>query len=455
MVLNWLVPDLAAHIRSDNRHKLKMADHHGVYPSNSRASSFHQRSSHSRSASWSYTSGNGQITLTPLNPIRSVIREFVPSFGHRSPTSRSTTSSPLSPLSPSTYVNITEVLTDGNNLNQTEANRVPSYTAVNSNSGNSSEVDLENGEAHTGTSNNTNGNGRSGGDRVEFQGTINWIEKSLPFVLLLMSRIMWDHRLGILVFIGLCGTFLHANNTVKRQVSLKDRRLTRISLWTFLFLSGNVCFIYYVFYNHHLENCLIFRKPFFNRMDVWTVFWCVGITDFAIRFITMAFKSMVVIQHRKVIPFRRRGKLYLLTENFSQLYRMLVPVPLWLAYFTDYNYGGEYFALIATTIYVLLKIRMIFGKLQEVYAACKVFGQDEQYGSPPSKQEIAEAGNSCPICQEELKDPIMLRACKHIFCEDCISLWFDRERTCPMCRAKVVADPTWRDGSTASYAILF
>lgn len=23
---------------------------------------------------------------------------------------------------------------------------------------------------------------------------------------------------------------------------------------------------------------LIFRKPFFSRMDVWTVFWCVGIT---------------------------------------------------------------------------------------------------------------------------------------------------------------------------------
>lgn len=53
-----------------------------------------------------------------------------------------------------------------------------------------------------------------------------------------------------------------------------------------------------------------------------------------------------------------QGKLYLLTENFSQLYRMLVPVPLWLAYFTDYNYGGEYFALIATTIYVLLKVRL-------------------------------------------------------------------------------------------------
>ncbi|XP_068750112.1 E3 ubiquitin-protein ligase RNFT1-like [Montipora capricornis] len=434
-----------------------MAEHHGIYPPSSRTSSFHQRSSHSRSASWSYTSGNGQITLTPLNPIRSVIREFVPSFGHRSPISRSSASSPLSPLSPSTYVNIAEVLRDGNDLEHSEVNRTASYSTVNSNSGNSSEADLENGEVNTspGTSGTQNGNGRSGTDRVEFQGTINWIEKSLPFVLLLLSRIMWDHRLGILVFVGLCGTFLHANSTVKRQVSLKDRRLNRISLWTFLFLSGNVCFIYYVFYNHHLENCLIFRKPFFHRMDVWTVFWCVGITDFVIRYITMALKSMVVIQHRKIIPFRRRGKFYLLIENFSQLYRMLVPVPLWFAFFTDYNYGGEYFAVIATTIYLLLKARMIFGKLQEVYAACKVFGLDVQYGSPPSKEDIAEAGNSCPICQEELKEPIMLRTCKHIFCEDCISLWFDRERTCPMCRAKVVADPTWRDGSTATYVILF
>ena len=175
-----------------------MAEHHGIYPSSSRTSSFHQRSSHSRSASWSYTSGNGQITLTPLNPIRSVIREFVPSFGHRSPISRSSASSPLSPLSPSTYVNIAEVLRDGNDLEHSEVNRTASYSTLNSNSGNSSEADLENGEVNTspGTSGTQNGNGRSGTDRVEFQGTINWIEKSLPFVLLLLSRIMWDHRLG-------------------------------------------------------------------------------------------------------------------------------------------------------------------------------------------------------------------------------------------------------------------
>ena len=39
----------------------------------------------------------------------------------------------------------------------------------------------------------------------------------------------------------------------------------------------------------------------------------------------------------------------------------------------------------------------------------------QQYGSPPSKEETVEAGNSCPICQEELKDPIKLRACKVLY----------------------------------------
>ena len=39
---------------------------------------------------------------------------------------------------------------------------------------------------------------------------------------------------------------------------------------------------------------------------------------------------------------------------------------------------------------------------------------------------------------------------QHIFCEDCVAMWFDRERTCPMCRANIVDNPQWRDGATSS-----
>ncbi|CAL5420475.1 unnamed protein product [Camellia sinensis] len=52
--------------------------------------------------------------------------------------------------------------------------------------------------------------------------------------------------------------------------------------------------------------------------------------------------------------------------------------------------------------------------------------------------------------------PILLR-CKHIFCEDCVSEWFERERTCPLCRALVKpADlRSFGDGSTSLFFQLF
>nr|CAB3476127.1 unnamed protein product [Digitaria exilis] len=52
------------------------------------------------------------------------------------------------------------------------------------------------------------------------------------------------------------------------------------------------------------------------------------------------------------------------------------------------------------------------------------------------RRQVIAAGDMCAICQEKMHVPILLR-CKHIFCEDCVSEWFERERTCPLCRALV------------------
>lgn len=38
---------------------------------------------------------------------------------------------------------------------------------------------------------------------------------------------------------------------------------------------------------------LIFRKPLFNRMDVWTVFWCVGITGESLRYMYLLLSPLV------------------------------------------------------------------------------------------------------------------------------------------------------------------
>ena len=61
-----------------------------------------------------------------------------------------------------------------------------------------SAVDIEAGESQPNPQGRSSGNGnRATGDRVEFYGAITWAENILPFILLLCSRIMWDHRLGL------------------------------------------------------------------------------------------------------------------------------------------------------------------------------------------------------------------------------------------------------------------
>ncbi|KAK3241737.1 hypothetical protein CYMTET_48531 [Cymbomonas tetramitiformis] len=62
------------------------------------------------------------------------------------------------------------------------------------------------------------------------------------------------------------------------------------------------------------------------------------------------------------------------------------------------------------------------------------------------------AGDHCTICQENMRQPISLR-CKHVFCEDCVTEWFERERTCPLCRAviKSTGVRSFGDGSTGAF----
>lgn len=73
----------------------------------------------------------------------------------------------------------------------------------------------------------------------------------------------------------------------------------------------------------------------------------------------------------------------------------------------------------------------------------------QDFGVTPTSEQLLMAGGQCPICHEAFTSPIMLE-CQHIFCDHCICIWFDREKTCPLCRAVIVDDPQFRDGSTTS-----
>jgi len=50
----------------------------------------------------------------------------------------------------------------------------------------------------------------------------------------------------------------------------------------------------------------------------------------------------------------------------------------------------------------------------------------------------------------------MQLSCGHVFCESCIGVWLDKERTCPICRTQVVQeDKDWTDATTTCLIQLF
>jgi hypothetical protein len=57
------------------------------------------------------------------------------------------------------------------------------------------------------------------------------------------------------------------------------------------------------------------------------------------------------------------------------------------------------------------------------------------------------ADERCSICHDDLNRAVIL-SCKHVFCEECVCEWLERERTCPLCRAVVSSGANYQsDGS--------
>lgn len=57
--------------------------------------------------------------------------------------------------------------------------------------------------------------------------------------------------------------------------------------------------------------------------------------------------------------------------------------------------------------------------------------------------DLAVLGDSCPICLQALAEPVMLVACYHVYCFECLSTWAHslalhgvEPPTCPLCKAE-------------------
>lgn len=277
------------------------------------------------------------------------------------------------------------------------------------------------------------------------------LQKYIPFVLILLAKGIYDHRLGILIFIGLFITFSHANAVVKREIAKQSRRSLPSLLLIVCNLLACIMFIYYLFQDQKLYLSLVFIPPYSQPLSVWDLLWIVGVTDFVLKLVTIILKVSVAAFPVALLPYQRRGKCYLFVEATSQLYRSLAPIQPWLYYLLESYQGPEkVVGVFLSAAYMVSKGTDLMNRVKLWRGAFWKLLQNVNLGVSPNKDQLQTAGSQCPICHDEYETPVLLH-CRHIFCEACVATWFDREQTCPLCRAKVVDDPSWRDGATTYF----
>uniref|UniRef100_A0A8D9AW57 RING finger and transmembrane domain-containing protein 2 n=1 Tax=Cacopsylla melanoneura TaxID=428564 RepID=A0A8D9AW57_9HEMI len=281
--------------------------------------------------------------------------------------------------------------------------------------------------------------------------------KYLPFVVILLAKAFYDHIYGIFLFVALFATFRFYNVLVKRSASQVDQQIKLPLLFGVIHLLATIAVFYLIYNKDQLYKVLIFVPPLDPKEEpnLVQLIWIIIISDFIIKLCTIIVKILLTLLPAVILPGTKRGKWYLFIELTSQFYRSLVPIQLWLFYLME-SYEGhqKVVGVFLSAAYIVAKGSNIMQVAKAWWKSFSKLLDNIQLGVSPTKETLLGVGQICPICHDEFKTPVQLTCC-HVFCEGCVTKWFDREQTCPLCRAKLVDDPSWRDGATSYFVQIF
>ncbi|RLU26587.1 hypothetical protein DMN91_000383 [Ooceraea biroi] len=306
-------------------------------------------------------------------------------------------------------------------------------------------------------SQNNNGNNNASEDAtansnvqisVEGRAMLKQLQQYVPFITILLAKSLYDHRAGILMFIVLLITFVHANNDLKREIAKQHNRSWSLLMLILGYITACIVFVGYTFDLHTLA-------PYAEPLTIWDLLCYVAMMDFFLKLITVVCKILLTCLPVRLLAFQNRGKYYLMVEAASQLYRCVAPVQPWLYYLYEAYQGPEKIVgIFFSVMYTMSKGSDLLTRVKLFRTAVWKLFQNVSLGVSPSKEQLIASGGICAICHEEYSTPVRLH-CKHIFCEICVSTWLDRERSCPLCRASITDDPIYRDGHTTNFIQLY
>ncbi|XP_074277010.1 uncharacterized protein LOC141600663 [Silene latifolia] len=293
--------------------------------------------------------------------------------------------------------------------------------------------------------------------RYDIQQAARWIEQVLPFSLLLLVVFIRQHLQGFFITIWVSVFMFKSNDILRKHTALKGERKISVLIGYCILFTLHVVGVYWWYRSDDLLHPLIMLPPK-EIPPFWHALFIIMINDTLVRQAAMIVKCVLLVYYKnsRGRNYRRQGQMLTLVEYLLLLYRALLPAPVWYRFFLNKEYGSLFSSLM-TGLYLTFKLTSVVEKVQTFFAAVRALSRTEvHYGAYATSEQVSAAGDMCAICQEKMHTPVLLR-CKHLFCEDCVSEWFERERTCPLCRALVKpADlKSFGDGSTSLFFQLF
>uniref|UniRef100_A0A5B7A275 RING-type domain-containing protein n=1 Tax=Davidia involucrata TaxID=16924 RepID=A0A5B7A275_DAVIN len=293
--------------------------------------------------------------------------------------------------------------------------------------------------------------------RYDIQQAARWIEQVLPFSLLLLVVFIRQHLEGFFVTIWIAAVMFKSNDILRKQTALKGERKLAVLIGISLVFMLHVVGVYWWYWDDDLLYPLVMFPPK-DIPPFWNAIFIIVVNDTLVRQAAMVFKCILLMYYKnsKGRNYRKQGQMLTLVEYLLLLYRAFLPGPVWYRFFLNKEYGSLFSSLI-TGLYLTFKLTSVVERVQSFFVALKALSLKEiHYGAYATSEQVNAAGDLCAICQEKMHAPILLR-CKHIFCEDCVLEWFERERTCPLCRALVKSADlrSFGDGSTSLFFQLF
>ncbi|XP_047307277.1 E3 ubiquitin-protein ligase RNFT1-like [Impatiens glandulifera] len=314
---------------------------------------------------------------------------------------------------------------------------------------------LENGEREDGDATTSgNGNRDASYQRYDIQQVARLIEQILPFSLLLLVVFIRQHLQGFFLTIWITTVIFKSNDILKKQTALKAEKKLYVLVGICLIFLLHVIGVYWWYWSLDLLHPLIMLPPT-SVPPFWHAIFIILVNDTMVRQLAMVLKCVLLMYYKngRSHNFRRQGQMLTLVEYTLLFYRAMLPVPVWYRFFLNKDYGNL-FSSLTTGLYLTIKLASIVEKVRSFSVALRALSRKEiHYGTHATDEQVNSVGDLCAICQEKMQAPILL-CCKHIFCEDCVSEWFERERTCPLCRA-LVRPPELRSFGDGSTSLLF